>query len=90
MRDVEVLAQHTWTRVVLDEAQAIKNTANETAQQLRRIPAGTRIALTGTPIENGLGDLWSILDYTPTRGWSGTGRRSSPSSPARARPPCGP
>ena len=64
MRDVEALAQHHWDRVVLDEAQAIKNPANETAQQLRRIPARTRIALTGTPIENGLGDLWSILDFT--------------------------
>ena len=37
--------------------------ANDTSQQLRRIPAGTRLALTGTPIENGLGDLWSILDF---------------------------
>ena len=64
VRDVEELAQHTWARVVLDEAQAIKNPANETAQQLRRIPARSRIALTGTPIENGLGDLWSILDFT--------------------------
>src|SRR5690606_31705117 len=57
------LAQHTWDRVVLDEAQAIKNAANETAQQLRRIPARSRIALTGTPIEIGLGDLWAILDF---------------------------
>jgi superfamily II DNA or RNA helicase len=64
VRDVEALGQHTWARVVLDEAQAIKNPANETAQQLRRIPARSRIALTGTPIENGLGDLWSILDFT--------------------------
>ncbi len=64
VRDVEVLSQHTWTRLVLDEAQAIKNTANETSQQLRRIPAGTKVALTGTPIENGLGDLWSLLDFT--------------------------
>ena len=40
-------------RIVLDEAQAIKNPASETAQQLRRIPARTRLALTGTPIENG-------------------------------------
>ncbi|CAN5654883.1 hypothetical protein BH24ACT4_BH24ACT4_06050 [soil metagenome] len=64
VRDVEVLAELTWRRVVLDEAQAIKNHTNETAQQLRRIPARTRIALTGTPIENGLGDLWSILDFT--------------------------
>ena len=52
-----------WARVVLDEAQAIKNPANDTSQQLRRIPARSRIALTGTPIENGLGDLWAILDF---------------------------
>jgi len=64
VRDVEALSQHQWARVVLDEAQAIKNAANETAQQLRRIPARSRIALTGTPIENGLGDLWAILDFT--------------------------
>jgi SNF2 family DNA or RNA helicase len=49
---------------VLDEAQSIKNSASETAQQLRRLSAATRLALTGTPIENGLGDLWSILDFT--------------------------
>src|SRR5690606_10007643 len=55
--------QIEWSRVVLDEAQAIKNPASETAQQLRRIRAGTRVALTGTPIENGLGDLWAILDF---------------------------
>ncbi|MET0726968.1 MAG: DEAD/DEAH box helicase [Acidimicrobiales bacterium] len=64
VRDVDALSQHAWSRVVLDEAQAIKNPANETAQQLRRIPARSRIALTGTPIENGLGDLWAILDFT--------------------------
>lgn len=64
VRDVDALAQHTWDRVVLDEAQAIKNPANETAQLLRRIPAHSRVALTGTPIENGLGDLWAILDFT--------------------------
>jgi SNF2 family DNA or RNA helicase len=63
VRDVDALSSHHWDRLVLDEAQAIKNATNETAQQLRRIRAGTRIALTGTPIENGLGDLWSILDF---------------------------
>jgi hypothetical protein len=63
VRDIEALSQHAWERVVLDEAQAIKNPASETAQQLRRIAAGMRLALTGTPIENGLGDLWSILDF---------------------------
>ena len=64
VRDIEALETVPWRRLVLDEAQAIKNHTNETAQQLRRIGAGTRIALTGTPIENGLGDLWSILDFT--------------------------
>ena len=64
VRDVEAIAAVSWERVVLDEAQAIKNPANDTSQQLRRIPARTRIALTGTPIENGLGDLWAILDFT--------------------------
>ena len=64
VRDVDALAERPWDRIVLDEAQAIKNPASETAQQLRRIPARTRVALTGTPIENGLGDLWAILDFT--------------------------
>lgn len=64
VRDVEALAAVDWARLVVDEAQAIKNPASETAQQLRRIPAPSRLALTGTPVENGLGDLWAILDFT--------------------------
>ena len=64
VRDVDALSKVSWGKVVLDEAQAIKNPASETAQQLRRIGARTRVALTGTPIENGLGDLWAIMDYT--------------------------
>jgi SNF2 family DNA or RNA helicase len=64
VRDVDALAEVAWQRVILDEAQAIKNPANDTSQQLRRIRARTRVALTGTPIENGLGDLWAILDFT--------------------------
>jgi hypothetical protein len=63
VRDIDALSGVTWDRVVLDEAQAIKNPANESAQQLRRLQARTRLALTGTPIENGLGDLWAILDF---------------------------
>ena len=63
VRDIEAISAVSWSKVILDEAQAIKNPANETSQQLRRIPARTRIALTGTPIENGLGDLWAILDF---------------------------
>jgi hypothetical protein len=64
VRDMDALEKIQWGRVVLDEAQAIKNPANDTAQQLRRLNAHSRLALTGTPIENGLGDLWAILDFT--------------------------
>ena len=63
MRDLDVLEKVDWSTVVLDEAQAIKNPASETAQQLRRLNAHSRVALTGTPIENGLGDLWAIMDF---------------------------
>ncbi len=64
VRDAEALARIEWGQTILDEAQAIKNATSETAQVLRTIPARSRVALTGTPIENGLGDLWSIMDYT--------------------------
>ena len=63
LRDVDALAAVDWARVVIDEAQTIKNPSSDVAQGLRRIPARSRLALTGTPIENGLGDLWSILDW---------------------------
>ena len=63
VRDIDQLKEIQWSKVVLDEAQAIKNPAAETSQQLRKLNAHSRIALTGTPIENGLGDLWSILDW---------------------------
>ncbi|MEO7369211.1 MAG: DEAD/DEAH box helicase, partial [Ilumatobacteraceae bacterium] len=64
VRDIDSLAARSWRTIVMDEAQAIKNPASDTSQQLRRIEAHTRLALTGTPIENGLGDLWAILDFT--------------------------
>ncbi len=63
VRDISSLEKIQWGKVVLDEAQAIKNPASDTARQLRRFDAHSRIALTGTPIENGLGDLWAILDW---------------------------
>jgi hypothetical protein len=63
LRDIEDLSEVTWGRVVLDEAQVIKNPTSETAQQLRRLQARTRVVLTGTPIENGLGDLWALMDF---------------------------
>lgn len=64
VRDIEALTETQWGKVVLDEAQTIKNPASETAQQLRRLEAHSRVVLTGTPIENGLGDLWALLDFT--------------------------
>ena len=64
VRDMDALEGIEWDKVVLDEAQAIKNPTSETARQLRRLKARTRVALTGTPIENGLGDLWAIIDFT--------------------------
>ena len=52
-----------WRLVVLDEAQAIKNPAAKQTKIVKQLRADTRIALTGTPIENRLGDLWSIFDF---------------------------
>jgi hypothetical protein len=63
VRDIEALSAITWGKIVLDEAQVIKNPASDTAQQLRRLEARTRVVLTGTPIENGLGDLWALMDF---------------------------
>ncbi|MFI5935224.1 DEAD/DEAH box helicase [Actinoplanes sp. NPDC051494] len=61
--DADALATVAWDRVVLDEAQHIKNSASGTAKAVRRFPARSRIALTGTPVENRLAELWSILDF---------------------------
>ncbi len=63
VRDMDELCGLSWGKVVIDEAQAIKNPLAETSQQLRRLDAVSRLALTGTPIENGLGDLWAIMDW---------------------------
>ncbi|MCY3850787.1 MAG: DEAD/DEAH box helicase [Acidimicrobiaceae bacterium] len=63
VRDMDQLSEFSWGKVVIDEAQAIKNPLAETSQQLRRLSASSRLALTGTPIENGLGDLWAIMDW---------------------------
>ncbi len=63
-RDRAALSQVSWARVVCDEAQNIKNHATRQAQAVRALPAGSRIALTGTPVENRLGELWSIMDFT--------------------------
>ncbi|MFJ8857462.1 DEAD/DEAH box helicase [Streptomyces sp. NPDC102451] len=60
----EQLAGHTWGLVVADEAQHVKNPHSSTARALRTIPAPARIALTGTPVENNLSELWALLDWT--------------------------
>jgi superfamily II DNA or RNA helicase len=62
-RDADALAEVQWDRVVLDEAQQIKNSASAVARAVRRFPARHRVALTGTPVENRLAELWSILDF---------------------------
>ncbi len=62
-RDIDELAGYRWHRVVLDEAQAIKNSLSRAARAVRRLDAGHRVALTGTPVENRLAELWSIMDF---------------------------
>ncbi|WP_306360584.1 DEAD/DEAH box helicase [Nocardia sp. CC227C] len=62
-RDVEELKRQEWQRVVLDEAQHIKNAATRQARAARAVPARHRLALTGTPVENRLEELRSILDF---------------------------
>jgi non-specific serine/threonine protein kinase len=57
------LSTTSWRLAVIDEAQAIKNPGAKQTQTVKRLQAETRIALTGTPIENRLGDLWSIFDF---------------------------
>ncbi|MER6948592.1 DEAD/DEAH box helicase [Nonomuraea sp. NPDC000554] len=62
-RDLEALRAFEWRRVVCDEAQAIKNSGTLQAQAVRAIPAGSKLALTGTPVENHLAELWSIMEF---------------------------
>ncbi|WP_415953097.1 DEAD/DEAH box helicase [Streptomyces sp. KLOTTS4A1] len=62
--DAATLADRTWGLVVADEAQHVKNPYSATARQLRTLPAKARVALTGTPVENNLSELWAILDWT--------------------------
>ena len=64
LRDSARLAEVGWGLVVADEAQHAKNPLSRTARELRAVPAPARIALTGTPVENRLSELWAILDWT--------------------------
>lgn len=62
-RDVEALRACEFDRVVLDEAQLVKNSASGASRAARAVPARHHVALTGTPVENRLGDLWSIMEF---------------------------
>ena len=57
------LAEVSWRLVILDEAQAIRNPGTRQSRAVRKLPAHARIALTGTPVENRLGDLWALFDF---------------------------
>lgn len=62
-RDAETLGKVRWSAVIADEAQNVKNPDTKQAQAVRRLPADHRVALTGTPVENRLTDLWSIMQF---------------------------
>ena len=62
-RDHETLAVQSWHAVILDEAQIIKNPSAATSRLARTLRAGQRLCLSGTPLENHLGELWSLFDF---------------------------
>lgn len=66
-RDIAFHSQARFSVVVLDEAQAIKNQRTQNAQAVKQLSADTRLVLSGTPIENGVADLWSIMDFLMPR-----------------------
>jgi len=66
-RDADLLGAVPWSVAVLDEAQNIKNAVSRTARAARSLKAGFRVALTGTPVENRLAELWSIFEYLNPR-----------------------
>jgi len=59
----EWIQSHEWRNVILDEAQAIKNPGAKQTKAIKKLRSSWRLALTGTPVENRLGDLWSIFDF---------------------------
>src|SRR6185369_10858350 len=61
--DAEKLAAEAWDAVVLDEAQAIKNESSQTARAAFGLRAPFRVALSGTPVENRLEELWSVMNF---------------------------
>jgi superfamily II DNA or RNA helicase len=62
-RDEEALAEHEYHLLILDEAQTVKNVSSQAAQVVRKLKARHRLCLTGTPLENHLGELWAQFDF---------------------------
>ncbi len=62
-RDEEALLEHNYHLLILDEAQTVKNVSSQAAQVVRRLNARHRLCLTGTPLENHLGELWAQFDF---------------------------
>jgi SNF2 family DNA or RNA helicase len=62
-RDLKVLREVPWSAVILDEAQNIKNPETQQARAARSLKSDYRLALTGTPVENSVGDLWSLMEF---------------------------
>src|SRR4029079_436425 len=90
-RDIETLQAVQWTTVVFDEAQAVKNPETRTAKALRTLPAVQHIALTGTPVENRLSELWSTMSMvTPGLLGTLTGFRRRFATPIEANPATAP
>ncbi|MBW9145404.1 DEAD/DEAH box helicase [Clostridium sp. CM027] len=63
VRDKELFQKEEWAGIILDEAQNIKNSASKQTQYIKKLKAEYKVALTGTPVENRLSDLWSIMDF---------------------------
>ena len=74
VRDAEILRQHVWHLLILDEAQFIKNPKAQAHQVARQLDARHRLSLTGTPLENHLGELWAHFDFLMP-GFLGNGQR---------------
>jgi non-specific serine/threonine protein kinase len=95
---IEKLRETPWDLVILDEAQAIKNPVNQQTKAVKQLETKARIAMTGTPVENRLSDLWSIFDFL-NKGLLGTGKeftaftkalKDTPGGYARLRSAVGP
>jgi superfamily II DNA or RNA helicase len=63
VRDADLLARWRWRFLIADEAQRVKNPGTQRAKAIRKVPAEARVAITGTPVENRLRDLWAVFDF---------------------------